>query len=116
MFRNYLKIAVRNLRRGGWYSVLNIGGLAVVLAVSLLLFWWVKDELTFDRFHPDANRIYRINAHVGKDSDEHFWSSTPAPIAVAAASQVPGVETVVRTAGLYDFRTFRINGKNVCGR
>ncbi len=111
MFRNYLKIAVRNLRNGGWYSVLNIGGLAVVLAVSVLLFWWVKDELTFDRFHADSDRIYRINAHIGKGSDEQFWSSSPAPTAVAAPSQVPGVETAVRTMGIYDFRTFRINGK-----
>ncbi|GAB4022605.1 ABC transporter permease [Spirosoma migulaei] len=109
MFSNYLKIAWRNIRSGGGYSVLNIGGLAVVLAVSVLLFWWVKDELSFDRFHADADRIYRVNAHFGKGADENFWSGTPAPIAVAAASKVPGVEQVVRVATLYDFRTFRVN-------
>jgi len=111
MLTNYLKIAIRNLRSGGWYSALNIGGLAVVLAVSVLLFWWVKDELTFDRFHADSNRIYRVNAHIGKDSDENFWASSPAPIAVAAPGQVPGVEIAVRTAEVYDFRTFRIGTK-----
>ncbi len=111
MLRNYVKIAWRNLRSGGWYSALNIGGLAVVLAVSVLLFWWVKDELSFDRFHADADRIYRVNAHFGKGTDENFWSGTPAPIAVAAGSKVPGVEAVVRVADLYDFRTFRVGGR-----
>ena len=111
MLRNYLKIAWRNLRSGGWYSVLNVGGLAVVLAVSVLLFWWVKDELTFDRFHPDADRIYRVNAHFGKEVDESTWSGSPAPIAVAANGQVPGVEMATRLVDLYDFRTFRVNGR-----
>ncbi|GAB4027690.1 ABC transporter permease [Spirosoma gilvum] len=113
MFTNYLKIAIRNIRNGGWYSALNIGGLATVLAVSVLLFWWVKDELSFDRFHADADRIYRVNAHFGKGVDETFWTGTPAPIAVAAASKVPGVEKVVRVTTLYDFHTFLIkNGSN----
>ncbi|CAN5290347.1 ABC transporter permease [soil metagenome] len=111
MLKNYLKIAFRNLRSGGWYSVLNIGGLAVVLAVSVLLFWWVKDELSFDRFHPDADRIYRVHAHFGKGADEQFWSGTPAPIAVAAGKSVPGVEQVIRIGDLWDFRSFRVNGK-----
>ncbi|QMW03192.1 ABC transporter permease [Spirosoma foliorum] len=109
MFSNYIKIAWRNIRSGGGYSVLNIGGLAVVLAVSVLLLWWVKDELSFDRFHADSNRIYRVNAHFGKGDDERFWSGTPAPIAVAAANKVPGVEQVVRVGTVYDFRTFRVN-------
>ncbi len=111
MLRNYLKIAWRNLRSGGWYSLLNIGGLAVVLAVSVLLLWWIKDELSYDRFHADADRIYRINSHFGKGEDERTWTGSPAPIAVAAKSQVPGVENVVRIAGQYDFRTFRVEGK-----
>lgn len=111
MLTNYVKIAWRNLRAGGWYSILNIGGLAVVLAVSMLLFWWVKDELSFDRFHADADRTYVVRAHFGKGVDEQFWSGVPAPIAVAASKSVPGVEQVVRMADLWDFRSFRIGGK-----
>ncbi|MCE7039944.1 ABC transporter permease [Dyadobacter sp. CY312] len=110
MIRNYFKIAFRNIRSDGWYSVLNIGGLAVVLAVSLLLFWWVKDELTFDRFHADAERIYLINAHFGKGEDEHTFTSTPGPVAVVTQKQIPGVESVVRF-GDYFSGTFRANGK-----
>jgi predicted permease len=111
MLRNSLKIAWRNLRSGGWYSFLNLGGLAVVLAVSVLLFWWVKDELSYDRFHPDADRTYRVVAHFGKGVDENTWSGTPAPIAVAASKDVPGVEAVTRLVGLYNFRTYRVGGR-----
>jgi putative ABC transport system permease protein len=110
MIRNYFKIALRNIRSGGWYSALNIGGLAVVLAVSLLLFWWVKDELTFDRFHADADRIYLVNTHFGKGEDEHTFTSTPGPVAVVAQQQIPEVEHVIRV-GDFSSGTFRANGK-----
>jgi putative ABC transport system permease protein len=110
MIRNYFKIAFRNIRSGGWYSALNIGGLAVVLAVSLLLFWWVKDELTFDRFHADADRIYQVNVHFGKGEEEHTFTSTPGPVAVVAQQQIPEVEHVIRI-GDYFSGTFRANGK-----
>ncbi|NID09680.1 ABC transporter permease [Fibrivirga algicola] len=111
MFSNTLKLAWRNLKAGGWYSVLNVGGLAVVLAVSVLLLWWVNDELRYDRFHPAADRIYRVNSRHGTGADEQFWRSAPAPIAVAASNNVPGIEAVTRVAGLYDFKTFLIDGK-----
>jgi putative ABC transport system permease protein len=110
MILNYFKIAFRNLRSGGWYSALNIGGLAIVLAVSLLLFWWVKDELTFDRFHADADRIYQINAHFGKGMDENTFTSTPGPVAAVIRKQMPEVESAVRI-GYYPSGTFRANGK-----
>ncbi|MGN7884442.1 ABC transporter permease [Dyadobacter sp. 22481] len=110
MIRNYLKIALRNLRAGGWYSALNIGGLAVVLAVSLLLFRWVQDELSYDSFHADTERIYQVNVHFGKGEDEYTSTSTPGPIAVAALREVPEVESAVRM-GDYPSATFRANNK-----
>lgn len=110
MIRNYLKVALRNLHAGGWYSALNIGGLATVLAVSLLLFWWVQDELSFDRFHTDAERVYQVNTHFGKGEDEYTSTSTPGPIAVAALREVPEVESAVRM-GDYPSATFRANNK-----
>ena len=112
MFSNTLKLAWRNLKGGGWYSILNIGGLAVVLAVSVLLLWWVKDELTFDRFHPDADRVYRVNIYLGKGADEQFGSQSPAPVgAVAASGQLPGVEKATRVADLWDFNALRVGNQ-----
>lgn len=115
MIRNYLKIAFRNLRAGGWYSALNIGGLAVVLAISLLLFLWVQDELSFDRFHTDTQRIYQINVHFGKGDDEYTSTSTPGPIAVAALREIPEVESAVRI-GDYSSATFRVNNQTFTER
>jgi len=115
MIRNYFKVALRNLRSGGWYSALNIGGLAVVLAVSLLLFWWVQDELSFDRFHADAQRIYQVNVNFGKGEDEYTSTSTPGPIAAAALREVPEVESAVRI-GDYSSATFRANNKTFTER
>ncbi|MBO9616239.1 MAG: ABC transporter permease [Dyadobacter sp.] len=110
MIRNYFKVAFRNMRLGGWYSALNIGGLAVVLAVSLLLFQWVQDELDFDRFHADAERIYQVNTHFGKGEDEYTSTATPGPIAVVARREVPEVQSSVRM-GDYPSATFLVNNK-----
>jgi putative ABC transport system permease protein len=60
MLRNYLKIALRNLERYKAYSFINIGGLAVGMACFILIGLWVKDELSFDRFHLNKDRTYRI--------------------------------------------------------
>jgi len=60
MFKNYLKIAVRNLLKYKGYSLINIGGLAIGIACCLLIALWVVHELSYDRFHANADRIYRI--------------------------------------------------------
>lgn len=60
MFINYIKTAFRNLRRNKMYSLLNIVGLAIGIACCLLIFAYVQDELSFDRFHTRADRIYRV--------------------------------------------------------
>ena len=64
MFSNYLKVALRNLFRSRLYSAINILGLAIGLAACLLIFLWVRDELSFDRFHSRADRIYRVERKV----------------------------------------------------
>lgn len=62
MFRNYLKLAFRNLSRQKAFSIINISGLAVGLASSLIILLWVQDELSYDKFHSKADRTYRITA------------------------------------------------------
>ena len=60
MFKNYLKVALRHIRRRKVYSFINIVGLSVGLACFMLIGLWVKDELSFDRFHEDRDRIFRV--------------------------------------------------------
>ncbi|MBC8153541.1 MAG: ABC transporter permease, partial [Bacteroidetes bacterium] len=60
MLRNYFKIALRHLWRNPPYSLLNIGGLGVGLAVSLMILLFVVHETTYDQFHTNADRIVRV--------------------------------------------------------
>jgi putative ABC transport system permease protein len=60
MFKNYLKITWRNIKKNKVYSFINIMGLAIGMASCILIFLWVQDELSFDGFHENADRIYRV--------------------------------------------------------
>jgi putative ABC transport system permease protein len=71
MLKNYIKIAFRNMKRYKGFSFINIFGLAIGLSCSFLVFAYVFDELSYDRFHQDADRIYRIIINVKtKDSED----------------------------------------------
>jgi len=60
MFKNYFKIALRNILRHKAYSFLNISGLSIGMACSILILLWVQNELSYDRFNTNAAQIYRI--------------------------------------------------------
>lgn len=60
MLKNYFKIATRNIRRHRGYSFINIAGLAIGMACTLLILLWIQDELAYDRFHEKGDNIYRI--------------------------------------------------------
>ena len=76
MLKNYIKIALRNLRRNKLYSVLNITGLAIGITCCMLILLYVQDELSYDRFHEKSTRIYRATTHfVLKDRIMDFAST-----------------------------------------
>jgi putative ABC transport system permease protein len=60
MFRNYFKTAFRNLKRNKAYAFINILGLSLGLASVILILLYIKDEVSYDRFHRDVDRIYRV--------------------------------------------------------
>lgn len=96
MLRNYLKLTWRNLNRNKVSSVINIGGLTIGLACVIMIGLYVKEELSYDRFFPDANRIYRVNTHEKIGSDEFIAGHTPPPAARALANQFPEIESYTR--------------------
>ena len=63
MFKNYFKTALRNLTRNKVYSFINITGLSLGLACSMLIILYVKDEVSYDRFHKNVTQIYRITSN-----------------------------------------------------
>ncbi len=96
MGRNYLKIALRTLRRQKGYAAINVGGLAVGIACCVLLLLYVRDEVAHDRFHENADRIVRINRIVGEQGAEKRSAGTPVKLAPALKEAFPEVEHAVR--------------------
>ncbi len=91
MFKNYLKIALRNLLRHKGYSLINIAGLAVGIACCLLILLYVQDELAYDRHHEKAGQIYRVvldGRLAGKDFN---FAVASAPLAVILPKELPEV-------------------------
>ena len=92
MFKNYLKMAVRQLTRNRLFSTLNILGLAAGLCGSILIFLWVQDELSYDRQNPQAGDTFRLNVTIG-DIDA---ATTPIGMAPFLQRTLPQVSQVVR--------------------
>ncbi|MFD1145231.1 ABC transporter permease [Larkinella insperata] len=99
MLRNYIKIAIRNLRKQRGFTFINISGLAVGLACCLLITLYVVDELSFDRFHEKADRIYRINADIKFGGNDMHMAVSPDPIGPTLLKDYPQVENFVRLHG-----------------
>ncbi len=96
MFRNYVKIAFRNLWKNRVYSGINVFGLAVGLATCLLITLYVADELSYDRHHKRADRIYRVVHHASWDQGNLNLAPTSAPYGPTLKQNYPEIEQAVR--------------------
>ncbi len=96
MFSNYLKIAWRNLLRNRVNSFINIAGLAIGIACVILILFFVQDELRYDRFFKQADRIYQVNINGNLDGNEFLTSNTPPPLGKALVDEFPEIETYTR--------------------
>ncbi len=96
MIKNYLKIALRNIRKHKGYSFINIAGLAIGVAACLLLFRWVQDELSFDRYHEKADRIYRVISQYEAEGQTRQLAYTSAPVGPALVNEFPEIEKAIR--------------------
>lgn len=96
MLRNYLKIALRNLRRQLFYASLNVLGLSLGIASVLLILLYVADELSYDRFYPQADRIFRIASWDATLNGGSELALTPDAVAGAAMREVAEVVAATR--------------------
>ncbi len=96
MFKNYLKIAWRNLWKDKEYSLLNILGLAIGITCSLFLILYVMDELSYDRYNDNADRIYRVSAFIQEPEREMKTANTQYPLGLVLQKDIPEVEQAVR--------------------
>jgi len=112
MFRNYLKTAFRNLVRQKLFSTLNIIGLATGMACSILIFLWVQDERSYDKFNINAGQIYRLTAHV-MNIDAAI---TPIPMGKTSKAQIPAIKMVTSISPLHSIITIdhqKFDDKNI---
>ncbi|MEP7319355.1 MAG: ABC transporter permease [Panacibacter sp.] len=98
MFRNYLKIAWRNLWKHKLFSFINIFGLALSLSVCMMVMIQVKDDLSYDLFHPNAERTYRILSDIveNKNNKQYELASTPLPLRNELGQQHDLIEAAVQ--------------------
>ncbi|HEY8936139.1 MAG TPA: ABC transporter permease [Cyclobacteriaceae bacterium] len=79
MLRNFIVVTFRNLRKNGFYSFINISGLAIGITCSILIILWVADETSFDKFQPKADRLYQVWVNAHFDGRVNSWTSVPLP-------------------------------------
>jgi putative ABC transport system permease protein len=96
MIRNYLTIIFRTFWRFRLYSLLNVLGLALALAVAMLIFLYVKEELSYDRHFPKAERIYRITNYNTVESNARHWANGPPLMADEIVDFIPEIELITR--------------------
>lgn len=82
MIRSYVKIALRNLVRNGGYSIINIGGLAAGMTVAMLIGLWIHDELTYDHYHKNYNRIAQVMQSQTFNGNRSTQYAIPFPLGV----------------------------------
>lgn len=103
MFKTFFKITYRNFVRQKVYSLLNVSGLAIGLTCFILIFLYIQDELSFDRFHADSDRIYRVLEHFESEGVGEHSASQPFPVGPTLINDYPAqVGDMVR---LFNFQS-----------
>jgi putative ABC transport system permease protein len=96
MFMNYLRVAWRNIKRHKGYSLINIAGFAIGMACCLLILIYVHQEVSYDRYHKDGERIYRIAQDIRTPTSNRVFASVSPMIALTLKTDFPQVEKAAR--------------------
>jgi putative ABC transport system permease protein len=110
MLKSYFIITLRLIKRYKLNSMINVFGLAVGMACSIIVFLFVQDELSYNMFHKKADQIYRVWSTIKLPSKTSSWASAPRKFGEYATADFPEVLDAVRT-GDYGFKLLRINNK-----
>lgn len=103
MAGQFFKIAVRNLVRHRTISMINITGLAIGVASAVLILLWVQNQLSYDQFHQNKDRVYQVYNRASANGSLQAWSTTPMPLGPAIKSDYAQVEYAVRTCWVGSF-------------
>jgi len=117
MFLSYFKIAWRNLRRERQFTFLNLIGLSIGLASSLLIYFWVYDQWNIDKFHKNNKQLFEVMANVPMGDVTQTMEYTPGILAQALVKEMPEVEDAAvtvsdfaETKGIVSFNDSHLKG------
>jgi putative ABC transport system permease protein len=102
MIKNYVKTAFRSLQKNKGFTAINVFGLALGLAACLLIVFYVVDELSYDNYNVNANRIYRVNEDLKLGDNKVQYAVCMAPLAQTLKTDFPDVENAVRLKKIGD--------------
>lgn len=98
MIRNYFKVAIRNILKYKFFSAINILGMTLGVTACLFIVLYVTDELSFDRFHEKADRIYQVGLHGKIAGQDIRTTNTPPPLSQALVEEIPDIAEATRIA------------------
>src|SRR5690349_16777460 len=91
MLKNFVQVAIRNIYRNSFYSIINVVGLASGLACSMLILLWVADEISFNRFHQNYDNIFRVCLNLDYSGTIYTSQNTPYPIKAGLKIESPHI-------------------------
>ncbi|WP_420578053.1 ABC transporter permease [Ekhidna sp.] len=97
MLKNFFLVSIRNLRKNGLYSVINISGLSIGIVCSVLILLWVADEVSYDKFLPKYDRLYQVWVSSDYDNRINNWRSVPLPTYEALKTEDSNISNTVVT-------------------
>jgi len=100
MLKYYLLLSFRNIIRNLSFSLINISGLSIGFALSFLLLIWLQFEFSFDKFHKNAEKIYRVVTEINKEDLNYNFAATPAPLGDILLKEIPEITDYVRFGSL----------------
>ncbi len=107
MLKVFFKTAWRNFRRQPGTALINISGLAIGMSAAIMIFLWIRNEVSFDNYHNDAEHIYRIRNYLGLNEKEtSVWESSPYLFGNKAIETVPEVVAMTRVLPMHYFPAF----------
>jgi putative ABC transport system permease protein len=116
MLKNLIKTAFRHIRKHLGYSILNVLGLTLGITSAIFLIIYVSDELSYDRYHEKADRIYRVSSSIKEPDDQFTWIVAQIPFGPQVAHDYPEVQSFVRfinmPRALYKYEDKEFNEEN----
>ncbi len=99
MLKNHLKVALRTIKKYWSYSAINMAGLVIGMACSILILLWIQDELNYDRFHENGKNLYLVGNHMYFGNDVQHWGSSPPALGPALKTEYPDIVNSARLTG-----------------